>query len=165
MNVRDLRQSRGWTQDQLAEFSGLSIRTIQRIEQGHRAGFESLKSLAATFEIDWNLLKEPSAMLQSDTANNANDDLIAEIRAEIRRRRGFYIHLSQYIIVIALLFAINLMMHPKHIWAGWAALGWGIGLVVHGLRVLSPFQAYQEEWEKRQIQKHLQARARQKESA
>ncbi len=53
INLRDikkLRLERHWSQDQLSEMSGLSIRTIQRIENGENAGLESLKSLAAVFE-------------------------------------------------------------------------------------------------------------------
>ena len=34
MIVRKLRLQRGWSQEQLAEMSGLSTRTIQRIERG-----------------------------------------------------------------------------------------------------------------------------------
>ena len=55
INLRDtkkMRLDRHWSQDQLAEMSGLSIRTIQRIENGENAGLESLKSLAAVFIIN-----------------------------------------------------------------------------------------------------------------
>lgn len=51
MNVRERRQQKGWSQEQLAQLSGLSARTIQRIEQGHNPGLESLKSLAAVFGV------------------------------------------------------------------------------------------------------------------
>lgn len=53
MNIGDLKKmrlNRHWSQEQLAAMSGLSIRTIQRIENGENAGLESLKSLAAVFE-------------------------------------------------------------------------------------------------------------------
>lgn len=52
MRVRELRLARGWSQAQLAELSGLSVRTIQRIENGTNPGLESLKSLAAVFGVD-----------------------------------------------------------------------------------------------------------------
>ena len=55
MNLRDIKKmrlNRHWSQEQLAEMSGLSIRTIQRIENGNNAGLESLKSLAAVFETE-----------------------------------------------------------------------------------------------------------------
>ena len=51
MIVRKLRLQRGWSQDQLAQLSGLSIRTIQRIERGQTPGLDSLKSLAAVFDV------------------------------------------------------------------------------------------------------------------
>ena len=53
INLRDIKKmrlERHWSQEQLAEMSGLSIRTIQRIENGENAGLESLKSLASIFE-------------------------------------------------------------------------------------------------------------------
>jgi len=50
--IKKIRLSRGWTQDQLAQFSGLSIRTIQRIERGQNAGLESLKCIAAALRLD-----------------------------------------------------------------------------------------------------------------
>jgi transcriptional regulator with XRE-family HTH domain len=58
MNVRELRLARGWSQGQLAEMSGLSLRTVQRIENGATPALESLKSLAAVFEIDYSDLQE-----------------------------------------------------------------------------------------------------------
>ena len=51
-DIKEMRLDRHWSQDQLSEMSGLSIRTIQRIENGENAGLESLKSLAAVFEIN-----------------------------------------------------------------------------------------------------------------
>lgn len=50
--IKKIRISKGWSQDQLSQFSGLSVRTIQRIERGHNAGLESLKCIAAVFEMD-----------------------------------------------------------------------------------------------------------------
>ena len=57
MLVQKLRLQRGWSQEQLAELSGLSVRTIQRLERGQVASIESLKALAAAFEIGYDALK------------------------------------------------------------------------------------------------------------
>jgi transcriptional regulator with XRE-family HTH domain len=57
MQVKTLRLHKSWSQEQLAQLSGLNVRTIQRIEKGESVGFETLKSLAAVFEIDVNDLK------------------------------------------------------------------------------------------------------------
>lgn len=58
MLVHKLRLQRGWSQEQLADLSGLSVRTIQRIERGGGASVESLKALAAVFEVDFRQLRQ-----------------------------------------------------------------------------------------------------------
>jgi len=49
--VRRFRSERGWSQDQLALASGLSLRTIQRVEAEGNASRETQVCLAATFGI------------------------------------------------------------------------------------------------------------------
>ncbi|HGP6770839.1 TPA: helix-turn-helix domain-containing protein, partial [Vibrio cholerae O1] len=49
--IKKLRERKNWSQEQLATMSGLSVRTIQRIESGNKASIESLKSLASVFEV------------------------------------------------------------------------------------------------------------------
>ena len=58
MIVKRLRQKSNWSQEQLAIMSGLSIRTIQRVESGQSASLETLKSLASVFETDVSKLTE-----------------------------------------------------------------------------------------------------------
>lgn len=48
---REQRAARAWSQEKLAEMTGLSIRTIQRIEKGDQVSKETLTTLAAVFEI------------------------------------------------------------------------------------------------------------------
>ncbi len=52
MILKALRLSRHLSQKQLAQMSGLNVRTIQRIESGQKASLESLKCLTATLEVD-----------------------------------------------------------------------------------------------------------------
>lgn len=49
--VRRLRTRRGWSQDQLARASGLSLRTIQRVEAEGIVSMDTAVNLAATFEV------------------------------------------------------------------------------------------------------------------
>lgn len=51
--LRALRLSRHWSQEQLSEMTGLSTRTIQRIEGGNSGDFETLKALSAVFEVNF----------------------------------------------------------------------------------------------------------------
>lgn len=50
--VKKLRIDKNWSQEKLSEVSGLSLRTIQRLENGSNASLESLKVLAAALEVN-----------------------------------------------------------------------------------------------------------------
>ena len=58
MLIKELRQKRLLSQEQFAELCGLSLRTIQRVESGHRIGFSSLRALAAEFNVNVELLEQ-----------------------------------------------------------------------------------------------------------
>ena len=49
--IRKLRSEKLWSQEQLATISGLGLRTIQRLESRGSASAETLKALAAVFEV------------------------------------------------------------------------------------------------------------------
>jgi transcriptional regulator with XRE-family HTH domain len=48
--VKIFREMRQWSQEQLGEISGLSARTIQRVEEGRRSGLDTRRALARAFE-------------------------------------------------------------------------------------------------------------------
>ena len=95
MLVQKLRLQRGWSQEQLAELSGLSVRTIQRIERGLPASNETLKSLASVFEIDFSTLQatqEPAmttqaTSIQAPYLTNQLTTLRPTINVKRQRRR------------------------------------------------------------------------------
>lgn len=69
MNLKQLRISRRLSQEQLAEMSGLNVRTIQRIESGANASVESQKCLAAALDIDIDTLNQESVMIDKNSEN------------------------------------------------------------------------------------------------
>lgn len=152
MIVRKLRLQRGWSQDHLSQLSGLSIRTIQRIESGQNAGLESLKSLAAVFEIQvTDIQMEPQ---MNDEIKVTTDEKIA--LEQVRAIKSFYSNLISYVSVITLLFIINFITDPSYIWAWWPAMGWGIGIVSHGLSAFEVLNFFGPDWEKKQVEKRLE---------
>ena len=161
MLIQKLRLQKGWSQEQLAELSGLSVRTIQRIEQGHKASAETLKSLASVFETDFSSLQAESDMNPSLPARGiANDEALA--LRQVRRIRGFYKHLMIYVLVIGGLCIYGLLIQPltgrtSHAawWPLWPAFGWGIGLLAHGLSAFETLPFLGADWEKRQVEKRL----------
>lgn len=73
----------------------------------------------------------------------------------VRDVKGFYRHLIKYTIVITCLFILNTIKSPNYYWVIWPALGWGIGVLFHGLKVFEVFNFFGPDWEKRQIEKRL----------
>ncbi|MDJ0758435.1 MAG: helix-turn-helix domain-containing protein [Woeseiaceae bacterium] len=68
MILKQLRISRHLSQEQLAQMSGLNVRTIQRIESGHNASLESLKCLASALEVDIETLNQEAYTMDKNTA-------------------------------------------------------------------------------------------------
>ena len=59
-------------------------------------------------------------------------------RDQAKAKVEFRIHLFTFIAVTGLLAIINLLTSPGYLWFIWPMLGWGIGIVVHAIRVYSP---------------------------
>lgn len=154
MVVRKLRLQRGWSQEQLADFSGLSIRTIQRIERGQKASLESLKSLAAVFEVDVTALQGEERMDNITSPIGISVDERHAIES-VRDIKAFYVHLAVYLIMVPTFFVIDLMSSPQLQWAWWPAMGWGIGVIFHGLNVFEVLNLFGAEWERKQVEKRL----------
>jgi transcriptional regulator with XRE-family HTH domain len=72
MILKEQRISRHLSQEQLAQMSGLNVRTIQRIESGHNASLESLKCLAAALDIDVSTLNQEKFMIDKKSDNWKN---------------------------------------------------------------------------------------------
>ncbi len=82
MNIQQRRLERGWSQEELARHSGLSTRTIQRIEGGQKAGLESLKCLAAVFETSISTLMQEQTMTDEEQADQPVQPIINKIERE-----------------------------------------------------------------------------------
>lgn len=126
--IRSLRLERAWSQEDLAAAAGLSARTVQRLEQGQKPSLETLKALAAAFNV-------PVARLAPGQAPTASPETAAMCPDPIEARQKFRRQLLAYVLVIGGLAAFNLLRHPGHLWVIYPALGWGIPLAVKGFRL------------------------------
>ncbi|MBS0166266.1 MAG: helix-turn-helix transcriptional regulator [Nitrospira sp.] len=59
-NIRQHREERHWTQEELAIVAGIDVRTIQRAENGQNLARETLKAIANAFEITIDQLSKDS---------------------------------------------------------------------------------------------------------
>lgn len=140
INLRDIKKmrlERHWSQDQLAEMSGLSIRTIQRIENGENAGLESLKSLAAVFEINI-----------TDSDKNQEMEQIRKEEEYVQNVKGFYKLLA--IAILSLVVPLVLAIIDSSNWNIflWMIPSW---LVLLGIYSLNVFDFFGDEWKRKLI--------------
>ena len=152
MLIQKHRLQRGWSQEQLAELSGLSVRTIQRLERGKAASAESLKALASAFEIDFSSLKEPTMDTPAGEKLRSDEALAL---AHVRKVKAFYAHLFQFVLIVSALAVLNAVTSPHYWWIGWVALFWGLGVVIHALQVFDKVPFLNGDWERREVEKYL----------
>lgn len=89
MSIQKMRLKRGWSQQQLADVSGLSLRTVQRIESGGVPSLESLKSLGSVFETSIQDLQGNPDMPAPTTTESNNETVALKHGRDLRK---FAIH-------------------------------------------------------------------------
>jgi len=70
----------------------------------------------------------------------------------VEELKGFYGNLISYCIFIPFLIFINFQTSPKYHWFWWPMLGWGIGVISHGIKTFG----IGTDWEERQIKKYME---------
>jgi hypothetical protein len=77
-------------------------------------------------------------------------------RKQVEEIKGFYVHLTVYILVMAGLIYINLRYSPQYLWFFWTLVSWGIGLLFHAMKVFSWFPFFNKDWEERKIKQYME---------
>lgn len=129
MNLKNLRVGKGWSQEQLAEISGVSARTIQRLEKGESPGMETLKALAAGFEMSVSELQRTT--MEKEELEKMNPGIISQIP---KPWRGFLLHLFTFMVVITWLLALISYFDLDKEIAGAVGLPWAMLLMVHAIK-------------------------------
>ncbi|MCP8899666.1 helix-turn-helix domain-containing protein [Gilvimarinus xylanilyticus] len=148
MIIRKLRLKRGWSQAQLAEMAGVTTRTIQRVEQGHRPSMETCKALASVFEVDLSVLQPEDKPMQDDTELKLDEQYVL---LYARRVKEFYEYLITYLITAAVFF---FAFHDAPI-VYIIFAGLGVGLVVQGLIAFGVISFMSPGWERRLAERRL----------
>ena len=106
-----------------------------------KLGFEDLIDIAADVGVDVESLREASRALRVRSEEQVTASAEAAKRDSwLRHRRlAFYRHAGIYVIVNAALLVLGLFLLTFTPWWIWwlPALGWGIGLAIHGLIALT----------------------------
>ena len=92
--------------------------------------------------------------------SNAEEEY-AKIQKEVKLKKGFYLHLGIYAIIICFLWAINALTEgPGHRdwWFLFPAVSWGVAVAIHALVVFvfSSVGILGDDWEQKQIESALE---------
>ena len=78
-----------------------------------------------------------------------------EAREHVRALKGFYHHLTTYIIVNIVLIIINLVTDPHSLWFYWVLIFWGIGVASQAIRLFGPKRKFNKDWEDKKVKEYL----------
>ena len=129
VKIKRWREERHWSQEQLADLAGIGLRTIQRVENGEGASQESLKAIAAAYNVEvMALTVDPD-----ETAKKIIHEKNEKARSAVRI--SFWIHLASYLMGMLIFVGIGIasgymatMLVPG-IW-------WTVGLAGHAVTVV-----------------------------
>lgn len=162
MSIHERRTSLGWTQEQLALHSGLSARTIQRIESGQAATLETLKCLAAVFETNVSTLMQEQTMTISLTDQSNSKPTAMETREKeainyVESLKGFYVHCILFAVIIPCLFILNMVISPDRLWILYVLVAWLVGIGIHAAIMFTIFKLFGPEWEQHHFRRRMGA--------
>jgi hypothetical protein len=89
-------------------------------------------------------------------ANYNEEERYYQAKKQVNDIKGFYGNLIAYIIFNGFFLILNLITSPNELWFFWPLLGWGIGVLFHGMKVFnySPFLG--KNWEERKIKELME---------
>ena len=87
---------------------------------------------------------------------NTEETRYQEAKERVKAIKGFYIHLTVYVIVNLFLFALNMIVSPDILWFIWPLLGWGVAVAIHALSVFGFVPRFDTDWEERKIRELME---------
>ncbi|WP_336194402.1 helix-turn-helix domain-containing protein [Providencia stuartii] len=118
--VKQLRLERAWSQEQLAQLSSLSTRTIQRIENNEVPSLETLSALASVFNVSVSeLTSEP--LPESIELDNR----IAEAKKRVKNEANLLKNIIVAITVCTIMYILNDIYTPHRNWPILVITIWG----------------------------------------
>ena len=135
--------------EQLKESAGIGLANIVQRYALLTNDNVFIEKTEQTFKVKIPILIEKKSQTMT-TYTSETTETIAYERAvkRVKELKGFYGNLISYCIVIPFLVITNLLTSPGQLWFYWPMLGWGIGLLAHGMNVF----AIGRNWEEKKIQ-------------
>lgn len=106
------------------------------------------------FRVKLPILTKQVSIMETSYVNEQSSYFKAQ--KKIEEIKGFYGNLSSYIVVNAGLAVLNIITSSEHLWFFYPLLGWGIGVVMHGLKVFDYMPFLDKDWEERKVKEIIE---------
>ena len=130
--LKEIRTTKGLTQNDLSEKSGIALRTVQRMERNEgKPSLYSMNAIGDALGVNLTLLYAPDDETEKRNIMESTD---VQLWAIAKKRAKFKRSLGAYALVIPFLWVIWYLTIPSegrwdHLpWPIWPMLGWGLGL-------------------------------------
>ena len=138
--------------EQLKESAGIGLANIVQRYSLLTDENVFIEKSEQTFKVKIPILTEKKPQEMTTYTTQSAENLAYERAVKrVKELKAFYGNLISYCIVIPFLVIINLITSPKEIWFYWPMLGWGIGILAHGMNTF----AIGKNWEERKINEIL----------
>lgn len=134
--------------EQLKESAGIGLANIVQRYALLTKDNVFIEKTEQTFKVKIPILIEKKSQTMTTYTSETTENIAYERAVKrVKELKGFYGNLISYCIVIPFLVIINLLTSPGQLWFYWPMLGWGIGLLAHGMNVF----AIGRNWEEKKI--------------
>ncbi len=76
-------------------------------------------------------------------------------KKKVEEIKNFYTHLTVYVLCNSIVIVVNLMTSPGFLYFIFSLLGWGIAIVLHGLKAFDYTPFFNKEWEDQKIKEFI----------
>mgnify|MGYP000885646308 FL=1 len=87
--------------------------------------------------------------------NYQEEERYFKARKRVEEIKGFYGNLIAYVVVNVGLMVLNLLTSPGYLWFFFPMLGWGIGVLFHGMKVFNYMPFFGKDWEEKKIKEFM----------
>ncbi|WP_447914001.1 helix-turn-helix domain-containing protein [Microbacterium phyllosphaerae] len=119
--ITELRQAQGWTQERLANESGVGLRTVQRLEAGQDASLETLSLVADALQVPvrelFTAIDDDALSSRVDSLQQRTDDQQASRDRTTKAWRWLYVGIGIVCTLLSFTFPYGLVLFLSY-WVG-----------------------------------------------
>ncbi len=96
--------------------------------------------------------------------NYTEEERYFRAQKRVEEIKKFYEHLTVYVLVNPIVIVVNLMTSPGFLYFIFCLLGWGLAVVLHGLKVFNFAPFFGKDWENKKISEFMEKERQSKET-